>query len=75
MIVTLGKGEGTPLDPSVLISLLPSLSEAALNPVGRLELLTWLLSQLETPSLVLKYDWTELLRALVVAMQVYFISF
>lgn len=70
MIVTLGKGENTPLDPAVLIALLPSLSEAALNPIGRLELLSWLYNQLETPSLVLRYDWTELLRALVVAMQV-----
>lgn len=72
MIVTLGKGEGKPIDPAVLVSLLPSLSEAALNPVGRLELLTWLLSQLESPSLSLKYEWNELLRALVVAMQVLF---
>ena len=70
MIVTLGKGEGTSLDPTVLSALLPSLSEAALNPVGRLELLTWLLAQLEIPSLVLRYDWTELLHALVAAMQV-----
>lgn len=57
-------------ESTLLIALLPSISEAALNPVGRLELLGWLLSQLEMySSSNLKFEWAELLRALVVAMQ------
>jgi hypothetical protein len=66
-----GGGENIAIPEStLLIALLPSISEAALNPVGRLELLSWLLSQLEmSSSSNLKFEWTELLRALVVAMQ------
>jgi hypothetical protein len=70
MIITGGKGDSSSPEASLLVALLPSITEAALNPVGRLELLGWLLSQLENPALVVRYEWMELLKALVVAMQV-----
>jgi hypothetical protein len=69
MIVNNGKGENSPPDSAILVALLPSICEAALNPVGRLELLGWLLTQLETLVVVLKFEWTELLKALVISMQ------
>lgn len=69
MIVNNGKTDNTSPDSALLAALLPAISEAALNPVGRLELLGWLSIQLEAPSLVLRYEWAELLKALVVAMQ------
>mmetsp|Transcript_14415 Transcript_14415/g.21637 ORF Transcript_14415/g.21637 Transcript_14415/m.21637 type:complete len:2162 (-) Transcript_14415:214-6699(-) len=68
MIVSCCKGECATPDANLFGALVPALSEAVLNPVGRLELLTWVLAQVESPT-AMKCEWTELAHSLVVALQ------
>jgi cytoskeleton-associated protein 5 len=69
MVVTQGIVENaTRPDANLVGALVPALAEAAQNPVGRTELLSFFVTQVDSDA-VLKCDWTEVLTSLVSSLQ------